>query len=53
MIDVHEIFERIYLSTNPLNVQRVEVRIGDKIAIVFNPVETLDVDSMDIEACMN
>ncbi len=53
MINVYEVFERIYLSTNPMNVQRVAVRIGDKISIVFNPVEILDIDLMNIEVCMN
>lgn len=53
MIDTYKIFEKLHLGTNPLNVQRVEIRVSDKIAVVFNPVETLKVNFMDVKACMN
>ena len=52
-LNTHEIFERLWLSTNPMNVTTMELRLEDKIINAYFVHEIIDTEVIDIEFCLN
>ena len=52
-LNTHEIFERLWLSTNPMNVTTGELRLQDKVFNAYYIHEVIDVEVIDIEICLN